>query len=169
MRHQRRHSPFAQLWFGGFLILLGVLFLLENLGLADTHEIIARGWPLLLIAAGVSRLVNSGSAESRIAGAIWLSVGAIFLLSNLGYLPFNVWRLIWPITLIAFGTLMVMRSRVGCSVPVETASKIRPMAFMGGVDRRVNSKTFEGGEMTAIMGGCKIDLREADIQGPEAI
>ena len=42
------------------------------------------------------------------------------------------------------------------------------MAFMGGMRRKVTSREFEGGEVTAIMGGCGIDLREASILDTEA-
>ena len=42
------------------------------------------------------------------------------------------------------------------------------MAFMGGIERKVTSQEFEGGEVTAIMGGCGIDLREASILDTEA-
>ena len=63
---------------------------------------------------------------------------------------------------------MTIFRRLGHGAAAETASTIAPISFMGGQERRVNSKSFEGGELTAIMGGCKIDLREADIQGSQA-
>jgi len=34
---------------------------------------------------------------------------------------------------------------------------------MGGAARRSNSQAFEGADLTAIMGGCDIDLRDASI------
>ena len=168
MFRRHRTDGSQHLWVGGLLILIGVLFLLDTLGIANTHEIIARGWPLLLIAMGGSRLLNAETMEARLSAGIWLFLGSMFLFSALGFLHFNVWRLIWPVILITFGLSMVFRSRFGCRRPTETASAIGSMAFMGGVDRRVNSKAFEGGELTAVMGGCKIDLREADIQGTTA-
>jgi predicted membrane protein len=164
MSGPRRSNASAHLWFGGFLILIGLLFLLDSLGIASTHEIMARGWPLILIAMGGSRLLNADSSESRVAAGIWLFLGFAFLLSTLGFLHFNVWRVIWPVMLITFGVSMILRSRFGCQSIPETASTIGSMAFMGGVDRKINSKTFEGGELTSVMGGCKLDLREADMQ-----
>ena len=41
---------------------------------------------------------------------------------------------------------------------------------MGGVIRRSNSQTFEGADLTAVMGGCEIDLRQASMApGGEAV
>src|SRR5262249_5632821 len=41
-------------------------------------------------------------------------------------------------------------------------------SFMGGGEYRIQAKNFRGGSATAIMGGCDVDLREADIDGPMA-
>ena len=40
---------------------------------------------------------------------------------------------------------------------------------MGGYRRMNNSKDFKGGELTAIMGGLEIDLREASLKGDAVI
>lgn len=168
MYSRHRTNPATHLWFGGFLIVIGVLFLLDTLGIADTHEVIARGWPLVLIAIGGSRLLNAETSQARVGAGIFLFLGFTFLLSTLGVFHFDVWSVIWPVLLIAFGVFMVIRSRFGWHRPVETASNVGSTAFMGGVDRRVNSKAFEGMDLTAVMGGCKYDLRESDITGSEA-
>src|SRR5947209_12079902 len=39
-------------------------------------------------------------------------------------------------------------------------------AVLGGLERRINSQDFRGGDVTAIMGGCQIDLRGASITPP---
>ncbi len=47
------------------LIALGVLFLLQNLGIADVHigELVRKWWPLILIVLGVSMLFRNGSTR----------------------------------------------------------------------------------------------------------
>ena len=47
------------------LIALGVLFLLQNLGVANINlgHLIATWWPLILILVGVSMLFKRGSAR----------------------------------------------------------------------------------------------------------
>jgi predicted membrane protein len=42
-------------------------------------------------------------------------------------------------------------------------------AIFGGVDRHISAQDFHGAQCTAIFGGCKIDLRDAQIQGNEAV
>jgi hypothetical protein len=42
-------------------------------------------------------------------------------------------------------------------------------AVFGGVDRRISAQDFHGAQCTAIFGACKIDLRDAQIQGREAV
>ena len=43
------------------------------------------------------------------------------------------------------------------------------MAVLGGVNRGNNSRAFRGGDLTAVMGGCEIDLRQAAIEGEAVI
>jgi hypothetical protein len=54
-------------------------------------------------------------------------------------------------------------------VGVDTDRYIRAAALLGGVKRRCASRDFRGGDATAVMGGCEIDLREAKIASGEAV
>jgi hypothetical protein len=42
-------------------------------------------------------------------------------------------------------------------------------AVFGGVDRHITETDFHSAQCTAIFGGCKIDLRDAQIEGREAV
>ena len=42
-------------------------------------------------------------------------------------------------------------------------------AVFSGVDRHISAQDFHGAQCTAVFGGCKIDLRDAQIQGREAV
>src|SRR5579871_5050997 len=50
----------------------------------------------------------------------------------------------------------------------STLSDFDETAVLGGVERQNNSQHFHGGEATAFMGGVKLDLRDAIIDGNEA-
>ena len=43
------------------------------------------------------------------------------------------------------------------------------MAVLAGVNRGNTSKTFRGGDLTAVFGGCQIDLRQAAIESEAVI
>lgn len=54
------------------------------------------------------------------------------------------------------------------SSSIESAdanSYIKAIAIMSGFKRVNNSQDFKGGELTAVMGGLEIDLRDASIKG----
>ena len=42
-------------------------------------------------------------------------------------------------------------------------------AVFGGVNRHISATDFHGAQCTAVFGGCNIDLRDAQIQGREAV
>ncbi|MFN7260854.1 MAG: DUF4288 domain-containing protein, partial [Cyclobacteriaceae bacterium] len=42
-------------------------------------------------------------------------------------------------------------------------------SIFGGSNRKIFSKNFKGGQMTAIFGGSDLDLSQADIQGPVVV
>jgi Cell wall-active antibiotics response LiaF, C-terminal len=42
-------------------------------------------------------------------------------------------------------------------------------AIFGGVDRHISETNFHSAQCTAIFGGCKIDLRDAQIAGHQAV
>ena len=42
-------------------------------------------------------------------------------------------------------------------------------AVFGAVDRHISAQDFRGAQCTAVFGACKIDLRDAQIQGREAV
>ena len=51
----------------------------------------------------------------------------------------------------------------------DSSDFIVASAFLGGFNRKCGSQQFRGGDITAFMGGGKLDLRDARIQGTEAV
>ena len=52
----------------------------------------------------------------------------------------------------------------------DANSTFSALAIMGGVARRSNAQAFRGADLTAVMGGCEIDLRQASMEpGTEAV
>jgi predicted membrane protein len=182
-RRARLHSPGKNLATGLIFVAIGVIFLLGNMGYLDVREVFAF-WPIILIVFGVVRIVESREDYGQTAGIFWVVVGLLFLLGSFGVIRMAFQEL-WPILLIGVGALMlwraalVRRERPGLRNPglagspdpadantTSSNSVVSATAILGGVERRISSQDFRGGDVTAIMGGCNIDLRGASITPP---
>ena len=70
---------------GLVLVAIGALFLLDNLHIVHVSTWFAY-WPVILIAIGLVKLVDSTHTGGHIAGGVLMAVGGLFLADNLGYL-----------------------------------------------------------------------------------
>src|SRR5581483_9023657 len=165
--------------FGLVIVAVGTLFLLGNFGL--DLGMLWRYWPVVLVAIGVAKLVDSPDSAGRIGGAILLTVGLIFL-GNALHLPFlegiDLWRL-WPIILIVVGISMLLKSEDHACGRKDWAAKLRDSVSTGYASgsgmvalfdhvRRKVTGDFAGAEVLALFAGYDLDLREATIAGDEA-
>jgi predicted membrane protein len=160
-----------QFFLGLGVIILGVLFTLENLGIAHAEDYL-RYWPVLLIAIGLTKVYQSRDGVSGAAsGFIFAGIGTWLLLEETAVIKISFWEL-WPLLLVFFGTYLVWQGMTGPrgrQVRAEdTNSVVNATAILGGVARGNNAPNFRGGSLTAVMGGCELDLRHAAIDG-EAI
>ena len=158
-----------QLVMGLLIVVVGILFTLENVGVIDAHEY-RHYWPVGLIAVGLLKLWQ-GSGGAMFGGFIFVFAGVWLLLQTMGIVTVSLWNL-WPMLLVFAGASMVWRGMYGGSVERATAdaySTVSAMAVLAGVNRGNTSKTFRGGDLTAVFGGCQIDLRQAAIEGEAVI
>ncbi len=167
MEGKSNPRPTPQLVFGIIVIFLGVLFALDNLNIVAAGDIL-RFWPLALMALGLVKLLDAQGAEGRLMGGILFGWGSLLLLDRLHVLNFSS-HLFWPMILVVVGLFIawqaIMRDR-GLS---DEAATLSATAILGGVEKNCNSQDFRGGELTAIMGGCQIDLRQAAIKVDQAV
>ena len=154
---------------GGIFILVGLAFLLDRLGLISINNL-WRFWPLLLIFAGALNFMSRRGAW----GLVSILAGVVLQLNELGITHVG-WATFWPLLLIAFG-LFIMLGSLGWSSkpPVSTSTSGDPRTTLneavvfGGLERRMTSQDFQGGDITAIFGGIELDLTEANMQANEA-
>ncbi len=165
-------SPFRitpQFVLGLILLLVGVLFTLDNLDILYAKDYL-RYWPVLLIVYGLSKIFQPESRGGRFWGIVITFVGAALLADKLDIFSFRLWDL-WPLLLVALGVTMLMRAAsrrdterlTKESGETESGSIVNAAAFLGGTKRNVHTRDFRGGELTAVMGGCDIDLRQSAI------
>jgi predicted membrane protein len=149
------------------ILLVGSLLLLDNFGYADAQEYFAY-WPVLLILLGLSYFFRPKASRCIITGIVWIGIGTVVLLSNLGHIGFEIWDL-WPAVLIIVGANLILKPfrRRGLSI-ADDSGIFEATAILGGANRRLSAANFQGGDATAIMGGCEIDLRDCGSEGGPA-
>jgi predicted membrane protein len=174
----------SQVLMGVLVIAVGLLFLLDNLDIIDVHDALAF-WPLVFIFAGVAKLLDTSSPNGYLVGLAGIGVGVAMILHRLGIIYFS-WRAAWPMILIAVGLMVVYRAMTGqrtarsSMVVADGKDKLQDTldagsqtvdvtAVLGGFERRVHTQDFRGGEVTAVMGGCALDLRGASMMGEAVI
>ena len=158
-----------RLIFGLCVLTAGVLFTLDNFGLVDARPIL-RWWPVIVIAIGVSKLLGIGTSRNVVWGATFSFFGAVWLGSNLHVFDVRVWDL-WPVLLIVLGASFLMRGMQPrrAAGQGDTSDEVHALAFMSGVERNIDSKSFRGGDLSALMGGVEIDLRDAQFENGRAV
>jgi len=183
---QRYHG-----WGGLVVLVLGVILLLDRLGVVYARDIF-RFWPILLVAAGTVVLVEAGSLTLRTVGGTLLAMGLILQANNLGYLHLRG-DVFWPLALIGFGVVMLGRALEERSEPpvspradapdfharfwsgaerfvrnLESASGEHAAVFSH-IERRVTDQNLEKIKVSAVFGGFQLDLRPAGIKGDQAL
>jgi hypothetical protein len=93
----------------------------------------------------------------------------VLLGNRLGYFHANILSF-WPLLLVLVGARIVWQTLDNNRADRgDTSATVSAIAVMGGFDRRLASHEFRGGEITAFMGGGKLDLRDAIPAGGRAV
>lgn len=135
--------------FGVVLIAVGGWVLLYNLDVI--HQRVWDYWPVLLVLLGISMVFR---AVERPGG------------------PSRRWRGTEPA--MGFDETAAPAGPAAGPTPAATpaddaSATVDCFALLGASRRRSVSQDFRGGSLTAIMGGCELDLRQASIRSGQAI
>jgi predicted membrane protein len=158
----------GQVVVGLLVVAMGVLFLLDNLGYVGFRHALSF-WPIAFMVAGASMMVSQEERNGHVTGLALVAVGLLLLLRHMGVIDIS-WNMVWPVLLIVVGGLILFRTMGGGrargrldrsgATPENT---LDVTAILGGVERRVAAPDFRGGEVTSLLGGCDLDLRESSI------
>lgn len=172
-------SGFGGAFIGLILAGIGVLLLLQNLGIIVVEDLWDY-WPVILIVLGLLKVFSAWGTVGRMWGGLIAVIGGVFLLRNLGILPHNIWSLFWPAILIAVGLGLLLRAfdpgsgwaarswhPPGALTDESTLHAVKIDAIFSHADRRFDTQQFEGGEINAIFGGVEVDLRKAAMKADQ--
>jgi len=161
-RQFRQRQPAVQIVLGLMIATLGVLFTLDNLHVLRARDFLPF-WPMVFIVIGLAQLAQATTSARVWSGSIWIGIGILMIANRIGLFYINIWAF-WPLLLVLVGGRMFWRA-YRADVPQgplpDTETAIAVTAFLGGFDRKIASAAFQRAELTAFMGGGKLDLREA--------
>src|SRR5579863_38626 len=184
---------------GVVLLIIGVAFLLANLGVFRIDDV-RRFWPVLLIGLGAAKALGfsrwGSGAHSALWGGALMVMGGLLLAQNFGYVRGDVWQVIWPVMLIFLGISFLFRRHWHGTFPFGTppggpgvtggplgtgpsnpgpnpgaggVNMLSETTVFGGINRRLDSQEFEGGHLSAVFGGIEIDLSKANTKKDEIV
>lgn len=182
----RQHDMFStRLIVGILIIFLGGTLLADNLGWIESRHILRALWPLVLVAIGVGMVRNPLHRRSRGWGWVLITVGFWIFAAKLGWVHVSLGQLLLPGILLFVGGVLVFRSLTGPpgapdaakpaptaegqAPPSDHAEYVRSFAMLSGHELRPVSRPFRGADLSAIMGGIKLDLTSARMEGDSAV
>jgi predicted membrane protein len=150
---------------GILIIIFAVVLLLQNLDMVPYINLWVF-WPVFLIVIGLSQILRPAEMRQTLSGGIFIIVGGLFLLNNMHIIDFG-FREFWPFILLIVGFAILRQAMYGSKYKDADNDFINLTFILGGGDHKFNSKMLKGGKVSAIMGGGKIDLTDADMEEDE--
>jgi hypothetical protein len=185
-REDRHHDMFSmRLIVGLLIILIGGALLADNLGWFDARHMLRSLWPLALCAVGLTMVRNPQHKRSRGWGWVLITVGFWIFADKIGWIHVSLGQLLLPGLFLFVGGVLVFRAlsgppgapdsakaaaaSSGMPPPGDHAEYVRSFALLSGCELRPVSRPFRGADLNAIMGGIKLDLTSARMEGDTAI
>jgi len=190
-RRRYRHTEGSHFVGGAILLAVGVILLLDRLGIVPAGEIF-QYWPMLIVAGALSMLFRPISLVTRVYFGVLVAAGLILQAATLGYLHVRG-ELFWPLVLIGFGIVLLGRALESHLNPPKEVTEpeqatgpagpawhprafrnvfggrgYRGEAVFSGIQHRIAEQDFERARVSAVFGGFGLDLRPAGMKGDEA-
>ncbi|TNC28641.1 LiaF transmembrane domain-containing protein [Amycolatopsis alkalitolerans] len=142
-----------RIWIGLVLLALGVLGVLDAVGVASFGATAGRWWPIAVIGLGLAGM----AAARRISlGPSLVAVLGLVLLA--GQLEWTQGSLFWPALLLVAGAILLtgIRSR-------RVKDRTDSLVMFGGGKTVNRAEHLEHADVSALLGGATLDLRQAHI------
>jgi len=145
---------------GGAFIALGGVLLSNNLGYTDISIgwLFRNFWPLILVAWGVSFLLESKGMGETVSGIFLIALGTLILGNRQGWFEVDLsifWTFFWPVVLILIGISFIKGPKM---------SGGNNLAFLSGIEKSKSAWNLEDGTYWAVLGGIELDLNKANLE-----
>jgi hypothetical protein len=174
-RRFTKRGRFNSLIIGALIITFGLTLLASNLGWTDMRSVMRQFWPFALCVLGLINLLNDRSS-GKFWGLVMIVAGLWIYAAQRDWIHVQFWAVFGPTILILLGATVAWRALAGPPRPpspdatpdgVEGSSYISSFAVMSGTEHKP-TQPFQGANLGAVMGGVKLDLLGAEMQGDVA-
>lgn len=192
-RHHHHQRP--GLWPGLILASVGGGLLAREFGLLPPQVRFIDFWPLLVVFVGISALLRASGFIGILFSLAFVAFGGLLLAGNLGFLAVPTARL-WPVLLILLGLAFVMRGgrgpgrrrathlseappdqeeyddygpERGDRILTTDGDRLMRQVSFSGLELKIESQAWQGGELGVMAGGVEIDLRYARLDPAGAV
>lgn len=167
----------ALLW-GSIIVIVGVLFSGNTLGLWDVDVFFDGWWTLFLIIPGLISILNNGIAWGS---SIVVILGIALLIDSQDILHgIDLWKLIFPLAITIYGISIIVsffkKNNKNSSIKINLNEKSKNYnkrsdysdypkynVFLGGSEVKNNSQNLQGAKIEVALGAMELDLRDANI------
>lgn len=142
---------------GIILIIVGCLFLINNLGILNINIFFKGWWTLFLI---IPSIIGLFKKETIYTSLITLSLGILLLLASQNIIKWGmIWKLFIPILIIIIGLILIFKKNSN-KVSLKNAKEY--VSIFGDVDEVVKEIVSDF-EVSSIFGEVNLDLSKATI------
>ena len=145
--------------FGLLLVLIGLVLLLNNLGVISGLPGYVFSWINIFLLLAIANLFSGNFRGALLFGVLW----SFFMLQQ--YTDIRL-RDYWPLILVVIGLSMLLRKRLQPQVTATSDDAFDEINIFGGSTKKYTSSSLKGGKITNIFGGSEIDLRDCQ---PESV
>jgi len=156
-------------------MLVGLAWLFGNLGFFDGWTARAEGtWPVILILLGLSNMLGPRQHRSLV-GVLLIAAGAWLFAIEQGWLIVPFWAVFAPTVVTVVGASVIWRAshrmpitaRAPGAPEIPADAYLRIFSMFSGSELRP-ALPFEGAQLSAVMGGVKLDLSRTPMALPQA-
>jgi len=130
-------------------------------------------WPFALVILGAARLLSDNQG-GKFFGVILIVAGLWIYADQRDWIHVQFWAVFGPTILILLGGVVAWRAIAGPGRPPATpdglaaSGYVSSFSVMSGSEHKP-TQPFQGANLGALMGGVKLDLAGAEMQGDTAI
>jgi hypothetical protein len=152
---------------GVLIIAAGAILLGGNLGLIDADYVFHHLGPVVLFILGALCLLRRRH-DQVVWGLILMFAGAWGFATQQQWIRVHFWAVFGPVLLVLAGGSVVWRAFHRFAPEGAGDAYIRSFAILSGTELRP-AVPFQGADLTAVMGGVKLDLSGAPMAGETAV